>query len=698
MGPPTPDTKARSLARLARSRAAASARSSALLAVGALPARALALALFLAKFSQIGHTTTNKNNRPTRPAAATPMLKRRRAQLPPRPQLLAATVRRCAPPTLPPLACASFGPTVATSATATAADDTTTTFAEEPAAFSADILPQQQQSYTASPTTPAMSPEERAASLRAIEAAARPPPPPSPPHEERAPPPPARPPGFLTRRWWAFAGIVVGYTAFYVTRSSLTYAAPLMVADPTSGVTLSTVGALTSVFPVAYGASKFCSGVLGARVSARLMLSVGLAATAGVNLLFGLGGPTHWLCALWALNGALQGCGAPACASVLTRWYAPGERGTYWGAWSASHNLGGFLSPVLVGAAATALGWRWGMWAPAAVGAAVAAFILAAVRDSPEACGFAAAPGSPGGSSGGGIGGSAAQDAAVERSDQQQERQQQRQQLRAAADVAADRAALAGAVSCAAADRRRAPSSPLARLAASAARAAAPLTQGPVGAVLRNPLVWALAFTYFFVYVVRQGVTSWLMFYLLAEKGVADASTAALTVSGLELGGLLGGATAGMVSDAAIKRAGPGAGHVGRRVRVCMVYTCGMALALLALKAVPAGQPPLLAACVAALGFCIYGPQMLVGLAGAELVSPSGVGASQGLLGWVAYLGAANAGVPIAAVVQRSGWGGFFAAMLSATALAMLLLSSMSNARSFAQRDAQEKALEAKAA
>lgn len=32
--------------------------------------------------------------------------------------------------------------------------------------------------------------------------------------------------------------------------------------------------------------------------------------------------------------------------------------------------------------------------------------------------------------------------------------------------------------------------------------------------VLRNPYVWAFAISYFFVYVVRQGVTSWFVFYL----------------------------------------------------------------------------------------------------------------------------------------------------------------------------------------
>ena len=33
--------------------------------------------------------------------------------------------------------------------------------------------------------------------------------------------------------------------------------------------------------------------------------------------------------------------------------------------------------------------------------------------------------------------------------------------------------------------------------------------------VLKNPYIWGMALTYFFIYVVRQGVTSWFVFYLI---------------------------------------------------------------------------------------------------------------------------------------------------------------------------------------
>lgn len=55
-----------------------------------------------------------------------------------------------------------------------------------------------------------------------------------------------------------------------------------------------------------------------------------------------------------------------------------------------------------------------------------------------------------------------------------------------------------------------------------------------------------------------------------------------------------------------------------------------MTLAVLAaLVAVPAGAATAQWLIIGALGFTIYGPQMLIGLCGAELVSPTAVSASQ---------------------------------------------------------------------
>ena len=98
------------------------------------------------------------------------------------------------------------------------------------------------------------------------------------------------------------------------------------------------------------------------------------------------------------------------------------------------------------------------------------------------------------------------------------------------------------------------------------------------------------------------------------------------------------------------------------------------------------------------IGFFLYGPQMLIGLCGAELVGPLSVGASEGFLGWIAYLGAANAGVPLSIIVKNYGWNAYFVTLLCAAGGAMLLLAPMVNLKSAVQREAEEEEREKKAA
>ncbi|GBG00575.1 hypothetical protein Rsub_13356 [Raphidocelis subcapitata] len=460
-----------------------------------------------------------------------------------------------------------------------------------------------------------------------------------------APPAPAYPPGFEARRLVVFGGMLAGYACYYLTRNSLTYSAPTMVADASLGLDIGQLGALASCFPLAYGASKLASGVLGARASPAALLAGGLAGTAAANAALASGGGLPWFCSLWALNGALQGVGGPACARMLTAWFPARERGTYWAAWNIAHNLGGFAAPLVAGGCAATLGWRWGFWAPAALAAAVSGVVLLACKDSPEAAGFP--PVEP-------------------------------------------RTAAAAAPAPAPASAAAAPA-PAPAPAPDAAAAPAPKSvwDALVGDVLSRPELWGLAAAYFFVYLARQGAATWLVFYLL-DAGAADgAADAALRVSGLELGGLAGGVLAGRASDALIARAAArGDGAVGKRVQVVMAYVVGVALALAAVRAAPAGTDAAgqwLA--IAGLGFFLYGPQ-LIGLCGAEIVAQETVGAAEGLLGFIAYAGAAAAGAPLAALLQSSDphrWDSYFSVLTAACGAALLLLAPLTGLPSHAQ-------------
>ena len=74
-------------------------------------------------------------------------------------------------------------------------------------------------------------------------------------------------------------------------------------------------------------------------------------------------------------------------------------------------------------------------------------------------------------------------------------------------------------------------------------------------------------------------------------------------------------------------------------VQVVMAYTVATAAMLGAFWACPnvAWMQWVL---VAGVGFTLYGPQMLIGLCGAEVVPKASVSAANGMLGWISYLGA----------------------------------------------------------
>eukprot|EP00747_Dinoflagellata_sp_TGD_P110199 gnl/TRDRNA2_/TRDRNA2_170895_c1_seq1.p1 gnl/TRDRNA2_/TRDRNA2_170895_c1~~gnl/TRDRNA2_/TRDRNA2_170895_c1_seq1.p1 ORF type:complete len:608 (+),score=88.40 gnl/TRDRNA2_/TRDRNA2_170895_c1_seq1:192-1826(+) len=433
------------------------------------------------------------------------------------------------------------------------------------------------------------------------------------------------PKGFRTRQLVGFAFMVIGYSSYYVTRNSLYFTAPEMVK---AGVVadITTIGVITSVFPLFYGCSKFVSGVVSDRLSPRTMLSLGLFLTGVMNLAFGASNTLLFFCLTWGMNGILQGFGAPCCSKLITAWFATKERGTFWGLWNIAHNLGATSAPLIAGTAARSLGWRFGTIVPGIIGMVVSAIVFTAVRDSPESVGYPP----------------------VEEKKKEEKKGEE----------------------------------PTEKVS---------VLENLRTKVLTNWKVVTLAFTFLMVYLVRQGLTSWLVFYLMAEKGAKDVAAAAATVTGMELGGLVGSLLAGRLSDYMINTAKPGQGFVGRRVLVCQVYMLGVAAALTSLWFVPATSIPLQWFAIFMVGFFLYGPQMMVGLMGAEVVPTDTVGASQGFLGWIAYLGAAFAGLPLSILVKQYGWQVFFQTLVTTCFLATALLTTLNNVKSNAQLEAEKR-------
>lgn len=407
-----------------------------------------------------------------------------------------------------------------------------------------------------------------------------------------------------------FTSIFTGYASFYLTRNSFTYVAPVM--REALGFSLEQLGIIVSVFPLAYGFSKLLAGILSDRFSTRIFMSVGLAITGVINILFGFQTSLYAFIALWLANGIFQAAGAPPCAKLLTSWYSRSERGTWWGVWNTSHNTGGFLIPLLAGYCARAFGWQYGMIVPGIVSIGMGLILFNRLRDNPQVVGLPPVD--------------------VYRGDLAPEDKQ---------------AKLSGVQK---------------------AEEQLTLKEKLFKHVFSNPYVWLLALSYFFVYFVRQGVSSWAHVFLLDFKGVRDAQEAAFRVSGMEIGGLLGSLVSGWASDKMMR---------GRRIPVIILWLFGVMASVCGLWFVPVGWRYLNWLLVFCIGFFIYGPQMLVGLAGAEIVDKSAVSSTIGLLGWIAYLGAALSGYPLTKIVTKLGWGAYFVSLGGFAAIAILLLLPM---------------------
>ena len=186
------------------------------------------------------------------------------------------------------------------------------------------------------------------------------------------------------RQWAVLAGATLGYGLYYVCRLSLSVVkAPLVSAGVLTEAQLGLAG---SALFFTYAAGKFANGVLADRVNLRLLLALGLVGSALVNLALGWAG--GWLvfagfAALWGLNGWLQSMGASACVVGITRWFEPRQRGTCYGLWSASHNLGEGLTFLLTSLVVATWGWRAGFLASATAGAFGVLLIWVLFRHKP---------------------------------------------------------------------------------------------------------------------------------------------------------------------------------------------------------------------------------------------------------------------------------------------------------------------------
>lgn len=191
---------------------------------------------------------------------------------------------------------------------------------------------------------------------------------------------------FKRIRWATFLSATTGYGIYYVCRLSMNVVRKPIVDE---GVFTETqLGIIGSCLFFVYAVGKLTNGFLADRSNVRRFMSTGLLCSALINLCLGFTNSFYAFVILWGLNGWFQSMGAASGVVSLTRWYSSKERGTYYGFWSASHNLGEALTFISIALLVSWMGWRYGMIGAGVIG--ILGFVMMQVfmRDTPQSQGF----------------------------------------------------------------------------------------------------------------------------------------------------------------------------------------------------------------------------------------------------------------------------------------------------------------------
>ena len=416
-----------------------------------------------------------------------------------------------------------------------------------------------------------------------------------------------------------------GYVCYYFTRKSLVFAQPLLMQQ--LHISKISLGLLGSSFYLTYGISKFLSGVISDKSNPRYFMAFGLIITGVLNLIFGLTSSMWLFALLWILNGFFQGWGWPPCARLLTHWYAKSERGMWWGIWNTSHNIGGALIPIIVALSATYWGWRYSMMIPGVAAILSGVLFLERLRDIPETLGLP---------------------------DIETYTKQKKENI-----------CNTDPIQCEILEEKN--KKDRTDKTSHTKSHHLPTKDILFKYVLNNPYLWTLSLIYILIYVIRTAINDWGNVYLHDHGFSLISANSALSF--FEIGGFFGSLVSGFASDLLFK---------SKRTPVIILFCIGTLVALIIMSQLRSHIFIINSSCFFLIGFMIFGPHMLIGMAAAEHAHPDAAGTATGFLGLFGYIGAALSGYPLAALIQKSGWNTFFLSLIACAIFAILILLALS--------------------
>ena len=393
---------------------------------------------------------------------------------------------------------------------------------------------------------------------------------------------------YKSMRFKVFLGAFLGYAGYYLVRKNLSLAAPGMIADGL--VTKAQVGVAMSAVSIAYAFSKFIMGSVSDRSDARKFLVIGLLLSAFTMILAGVIPFSPQTTALnmaiifvlMLIVGWLSGMGWPPCGRIMAHWFSQNERSFKMSVWNTSHTFGsgtlGLLSTAGM-AAVVAFGvpaeqsWKGVFILPSIVAAVIAVICWMLLRDTPQSCG-----------------------------------------LPSVQDWRKD---YSGVKSKGQTGEKL------------------PFKVLFVDYVLKNKLLWVVAFSNIFVYMVRYGIADWAPTFL-NKAGIMTLAESKVAFSVHNIVGAVGTILCGLATSKIFK------GRCAPMNVICMLACLVGVLIYWFVGAgygnfSPAVQKTLVYVALCLIGFFIYGPVALTGVQALNLVPKNAAGTAAGFVGLFGY-------------------------------------------------------------
>ena len=467
--------------------------------------------------------------------------------------------------------------------------------------------------------------------------------------------------------YWQWRTILVSmvvYAIYYFVRKNFSIAMPGLTAE--YGISNTSFGIIIALGSLIYGTSRFVNGFIVEKVSTKAFMALGLLLCAIANFCFGFGVDLSYLITgvhegpqfvnmlilimgvTIVLNQYFQGMGYPPCARMLPMWIHPSQLSTKMSIWNTSHSIGAFSAVIVCGLVMTNLGAD--MSGDSSVVTRIAQNLAGSIKGW----------------------------------DALTEVEQQSRILSYASHYGAWKwcffipaiVAVGGSVLCFAALKDAPSDVGLPELEGT--QTGKKELEGKAGAhaaflremVFRNKWVWMLAFANIFVYVLRMGVLDWGPKVLTEDRGM-KIDNAAISVAVFELTAIVGTIFAGWASDHIFK---------GKSHRMCFFAMAGAVVFLAIFSLVPGLPTWLSIAALALSGFCIYGPQALIGIGAANQSTKEASATANGLAGIFGYIGSSLSAIIVGIIADHFGWTMVFITFIVVGLIGTLIFLFMWNA------------------